>query len=231
MNREQPNSVKGPWVRGREAFTLIELLMVISVIAILASFTVGLAKVATLKMKESRIRAELNQLVTAIESYHAKHGFYPPDNRNPYDRTVNSVTNGLFYELSGVVLTNADTAFITKNGSERITVAGARDYLHNRGFANSSRDASEVRSFFNPKERQIGQISDEPDVDVLIVPVEWPLNRGFAVPFKDLAPKFQKLNPWRYDASSTNRHNLKSFDLWAEYVVGNELKVIGNWKE
>ena len=212
------------------AFTLIELLMVISVIAILASFTVGLTKVASLKMKESRVRAELDQLVTAIEAYHAKYGFYPPDNRNPYTRAVNSVTNGLFYELSGVILTNRDTLFITKSGGETIPVTAARDFLKNRGFANSSRDPLEVRSFFDPKERQIGQISDNPDVDVLVVPIEWPLNRGFSPPFAELQPKFQKLNPWRYDASSTNRHNIRSFDLWAEVVIGNELKVIGNWK-
>ena len=213
------------------AFTLIELLMVISVIGILASFTVGLGKLASTKMKESRVRAELNQLVTAIESYRARVGYYPPDNRNPFDGTVNTVTNGLFYELSGVILTNNDTEFLTRNGGDIIPVTGARDFFHNRGFANASRDASEVRTFLNVKERQIGQISDIPDVDVLVVPVEWPVNKGFAIPFKELPAKFHKLNPWRYDASSTNRHNLRSFDIWAEYVVGNEIKVIGNWKD
>ncbi len=218
------------------AFTLVELLMVISVIGILASFTVGLARLASTRMKESRVRAELAQLVTAIDNYHATLGFYPPDNRSPnaVDKTVNSVTNALFYELAGTTLTNADTAFVTKNGAELIPViSGVRSYFRAGGFANSGRDPKEVKSFFNPKEKQIGQISDVPDVDVLVAPVEWPLNKGFVPPFNDvnLPDKVKKLNPWRYDASSTNRHNMKGFDLWAEYVVGNQIKVIGNWKD
>ncbi len=216
------------------AFTLVELLMVISVIAILASFTVGLARVASTRMKESRVRAELAQLVTAIDSYHASHGFYPPDNRNPNnakDKRVNTVTNALFYELVGTVLTNADTVFMTKKGDEQIAANVVRSFFRTSGFANSGRDAKEVKSFLSPKEKQIGQISDAPDVDVLVAPVEWPLNKGFAAPFAELPVKFHKLNPWRYDASSTNRHNMKGFDLWAEYVVGNEIKVIGNWKD
>jgi len=49
-------------------------------------------------MKESRIRAELNALATAIEAYNAKFGHYPPDNvvrRTPVV-VVNSVSNSLF---------------------------------------------------------------------------------------------------------------------------------------
>ncbi len=223
----QPPSVSG---RGT-AFTLVELLMVISVIGILASFTVGLARVASTRMKESRVRAELTQLVTAIDNYHATLGFYPPDNRDPNQKTVNSVTNVLYYELVGTTLTNRDKSFVTKNGAEQIDVNTVSAYFRTRGFANSGRDPKEVKSFLSPREKQIGQISDVPDVDVLVVPVEWALNKGFDPPLKALPAKFLKLNPWRYDASSTNRHNMKGFDLWAEYVVGKELKVIGNWKD
>ena len=226
-------SIRPPWryFRYAVAFTLVELLMVISVIGILASFTVGLARLASTKMKESRVRAELTQLVTAIDNYHATLGFYPPDNRIQNSKMVNSVTNALFYELVGTMPTNRDSSFVTKNGADQIPVASVKSYFRTGGFANSGRDPKEVKSFLNPKEKQIGQISDTPDVDVLVVPVEWPLNKGFVPPFKDLPVKFQKLNPWRYDASSTNRHNMKGYDLWAEYVVGKELKVIGNWKD
>jgi hypothetical protein len=42
------------------------------------------------------------------------------------------------------------------------------------------------------------------------------------------------LNFWHYDASSTNRHNLASYDLWAEYISGsksgtNNIATNGNW--
>src|SRR5439155_4656609 len=60
------------------AFTLVELLVVISIIALLAGLTVGLSGVAIRKSKESRMRGELNRLVTLIENYKAKIGYYPP---------------------------------------------------------------------------------------------------------------------------------------------------------
>ncbi|HZI33530.1 MAG TPA: prepilin-type N-terminal cleavage/methylation domain-containing protein, partial [Candidatus Binatia bacterium] len=80
------------------AFTLIELLVVIGIIALLAGLVVGGTRYAGSKMKESRIRAELNALATAIEAYNAKFGHYPPDNvvrRTPVV-VVNSVSNSLF---------------------------------------------------------------------------------------------------------------------------------------
>ena len=41
-------------------------------------------------------------------------------------------------------------------------------------------------------------------------------------------------NFWHYDASSTNRHNPSSYDLWAEYVSANKggsniITTNGNW--
>ena len=59
-------------------FTLVELLVVISIMGVLAGLTVGLSGVASRKSKEGRIRGDLNRLVTLIENYKAKMGFYPP---------------------------------------------------------------------------------------------------------------------------------------------------------
>jgi prepilin-type N-terminal cleavage/methylation domain-containing protein len=54
MKRPAPH---GPAAdRNRLAFTLIELLTVISIIAVLAGMVVGLAPVASAKMKEARVR-------------------------------------------------------------------------------------------------------------------------------------------------------------------------------
>src|SRR5262245_47967948 len=64
--------------QGVPGFTLIELLVVISVIGLVAGLTVGLSGVASGKSKESRIRGDLNRLVTLIENYRAKLGSYPP---------------------------------------------------------------------------------------------------------------------------------------------------------
>ena len=43
-------------------------------------------------------------------------------------------------------------------------------------------------------------------------------------------------NYWHYDASSPNRHNLSSYDLWAEYIGGNKggsniIITNGNWQQ
>ncbi len=111
MKRTAPH---GPTAdRNRLAFTLIELLTVISIIGVLAGMVVGLAPVASARMKEARVRGELAGLVTAIESYKAKFGVYPPD--HTYKATfpgvgevtaVNPILNTLYYELTGALVDN-----------------------------------------------------------------------------------------------------------------------------
>jgi len=44
----------------------------------------------------------------------------------------------------------------------------------------------------------------------------------------------QAPNFWHYDSSTTNRHNLDSFDLWAEFSIGSKsgqpiVITNGNW--
>src|SRR6185295_5062625 len=66
-------------------FTLIELLVVIAVIAILAAMIIPITGAVNKTKIRSKAKGELAQIETAIESYHAKHGIYPPDNAgNPY---------------------------------------------------------------------------------------------------------------------------------------------------
>ena len=121
-----------------QAFTLIELLVVILIMSIVASLVVGLSSVASRKSKESRIRTELNQLVTAIENYKARYGFYPPDNTigSGPSRTVNPVTNQLFYELTGTSYepTSGKREFTSRN--EKITASAIQSYFHRDGFLN-----------------------------------------------------------------------------------------------
>src|SRR5687767_3454006 len=77
------------------AFTLIELLVVIGVIAILAGILISALPAAQGRSTRTRVRAELKALETVIESYKAKHNFYPPDNPKDYSQPP------LFYELTG----------------------------------------------------------------------------------------------------------------------------------
>ena len=100
----------------RAGLTLLELLVVMSIIGILAGMVVGLAPAAATKMKEARVRTELQQLVLLIEAYKTRFGVYPPDGvqrisvaGQGFQTVSNPALSPLFYELSGVYLTNASS--------------------------------------------------------------------------------------------------------------------------
>ena len=116
---------------GRRGFTLVELLVVIVIIGILASLVVGLSGTAGRKMRESRTRAELTAIGTAIESYKAKFGHYPPD--NPNDPALNS----LYYELTGC-LYNGKTFRDPKVGTV-MKVQAIKEHFGVEGFINTAR--------------------------------------------------------------------------------------------
>jgi hypothetical protein len=55
---------------------------------------------------------------------------------------------------------------------------------------------------------------------------------GLIVPVESVSGSTN--NFWHYDSSSTNRHNMNSFDLWAEFSIGakNGQPIVitnGNW--
>ena len=62
-----------------QAFTLIEMLTVMAVIAILASLIVSVQAVAQRKAATSRAEAEIKTMAAACESYKADFGSYPRD--------------------------------------------------------------------------------------------------------------------------------------------------------
>ncbi len=214
-----------PFRRGeRTAFTLIELLVVISIIGVLAGLVVGLSNLAGRKMRENRIRSELNQLMTAIEAYHAKFGHYPPDSVFRGTTVVNPVTNQLYYELTGTVVDNVKKEFRPLNRQETISSDTVESFFGTKGFVNSSIDPKQVKSFMSFKTGQYQELSSNPDVELLVVPVPWPAGR----PDQPCADNKKGLNPWRY-VSKNPTNNPTTFDLWAEYVDGTKIKIICNW--
>ena len=91
----------------KRAFTLVELLVVISIIALLAALTVGLYSRVKSKAVESTILAEMEQVKLALQSYKEdpKHGGFPPSlppsppPPDPLSGTAGK--NRLYYYLSG----------------------------------------------------------------------------------------------------------------------------------
>lgn len=64
--------------RAKYAFTLIELLIVVAIIAILAAIAVPNFLEAQVRAKVSRAKSDMRSMTTALESYHIDHGAYPP---------------------------------------------------------------------------------------------------------------------------------------------------------
>jgi general secretion pathway protein G len=66
--------------RYSRAFTLIELLIVVAIIAILAAIAVPNFLEAQVRSKVSRAKADMRTIATAIESYRVDNNNYPPEN-------------------------------------------------------------------------------------------------------------------------------------------------------
>src|SRR6266851_93439 len=119
-------------------FTLIELLVVIAVIALLAAMIIPITGKVTQMRIRNRAFAEMENIVTDIESYKAKYGFYPPDNPG-YPST-----NQLFFELVGTVFNPTNRVFVTKDGSAQVAAAVIPAVLQSgvAGFMNCTRGAA-----------------------------------------------------------------------------------------
>ena len=216
------------------AFTLIELLVVISIIALLAGLIVPLAKNAGVSGKRNRIRAELEQIVTAVEAYKAQFGEYPPDNVMLSTKTVNPVTNQLFYELTGVIVDDRSGVFRARDRQQGISSLTVQNVFHRDGFVNSGTNPKEIKSFLPSlkasQRRAITSQSPGPEIEVLAVSVDWPNDSRFPPPINSTDPQIRRVNPWRYTKTNPT-NNSDGFDLWAEYVEGGKIKIIGNWSK
>jgi prepilin-type N-terminal cleavage/methylation domain-containing protein len=218
-----------------EAFTLIELLVVIAIIAVLAALIVPLSGIATTKMRLARTQAELNSLITGIDGYKLEVGFYPPDNGSL--RTINTNSSGgyaayrkalamhpLVYELTGCLFTNRQ--FYTVGGDESITPALLKKMFEVEGIQNSQRRRADIPyKGYQLKPSMYADLkrseTDNYYVKVLAAPVLGP---------DVISGEIRRFSPWYYDATSTNRNNKASFDLWAEVIAGGKTNIIGNWK-
>jgi type II secretory pathway pseudopilin PulG len=194
------------------------MLVVIAVIALLATLIAGAGIRAAEARKIKRVDVEKQRLMTAIENYQHDMGSFPPDNglmaKDPSRDRPYAATNQLFYELTGPTYdpTNNqykafDTSIIRSNEYFlAFNREGVLNSIEPKPFYKPPPKAADYRSNF---------VSNVQNANVLMVPVDFQNNAN---------------NPWRYDSSSTNRHNSESFDLWAVFTVGSKTYTNGNWQ-
>ncbi|MBT5705303.1 MAG: type II secretion system protein [Verrucomicrobia bacterium] len=226
-------------VKTSAGFTLIELLVVISIIGVLASLIVGISGVASTKKKISATMATMSRLETAIESYKASVGSYPPDAKFANGQ-VNSVTNQLFYELGGTVYRNR--LFVSNQGGEGINRQVCRSLFGVDGIQNTATQESNSKSFVELGNSDFAPFSGNADnsVKMLVGLVKWPQkdlagvdSRGRLMsdyrPIKSNDPALRILNPVQYRSSGRDRFNLTSFDLWIDVPIGGKIHRVNNW--
>jgi len=201
----------------RRAFTLVELLVVISIIGALAGLTLAVLPGIMRKRNVSRLTSEHAAVLTAIENYKSGQGFYPPGN-------ANSISNStLLYELKGVVVQNSSgERFVYENDSPGLTSAQLKMNYGVDGIANAAA----------PVEGESRRATDYfPSMSTKMVDDFG--KTGENVPLRRLVSGVlggdgQNL-VFYYDVTSSGRHNPESFDLWAEYVSKGKTILIKNW--
>ncbi len=217
--------------RGR-AFTLIELLTVIAIIAVVAAFLIPVMKGVKRSQYLSNARTELAELDTAIQNYKTDHGYYPPGG-------TSVLTNALYYELIGTTTADGGNTFKTLDGMSTISSATLGSTFGESGLLNSgvtnrgagAEDARVARSFL-PDLRQ-GQLATNNNGAMILV-------YSFGGPdstnrFFQLLPGFTALpgggaNPWRYNASNPT-NNPGSYDLWVQLCIGGTTNLVCNWSK
>lgn len=202
------------------AFTLVELLTVIAVIAIIAAFLLPLATTVKRQAYIHSTQAEMSQLETAIERYKSAYGFYPPGSVH------GPLTNQLYFELLGT--TNISGSFQTLDGSALITPAEATTLFGVSGFMNCNKpnadeSAPRAQDFLpDMKTNQIAVFTTNPPpnvVKVLVASAGGP-NQPLGIP---------NANPWRYVYPGIN--NPSSYDLYVQLVLAGSTNLICNWSK
>lgn len=210
---------------GRLAYTLIEMLTVIAIIALLAALILVAFPAVTEKRARATARGLCNALVAAIENYHADLNSYPPDN------PANPARPPLLYELTGTsaillgsggnteTVVRYDTRLQPPPPGQGYTPTELASLFNRKGFLNAGTDGAFGRNYL-PSLKPRHYASDPADP---LPPDRRPL--FLVVPFKGPRGEF---NPWCY-VSTAPSNNPTSFELWVDLVSAGRTNRISNY--
>jgi prepilin-type N-terminal cleavage/methylation domain-containing protein len=211
-------------IRRSRAFTLVEMLVVMAVIATLAAILFPAFSAFKKSAAIKKARAEMVKVVMAIESYKAQLGHYPPD--HVITGGVDPLINSLYFELSGTTNTGVD--FETLDRAASIPVTDVKNTFGQAGLVNCTRgggddNAQPAHVFLKGlPPSQYGELSA--NVRLLTCSIKWPEANGAAI------TGVPGVNPWRY-VSTGPTNNPGHFDLWVDIVLGGKTNRISNWRE
>ena len=213
----------------RRAFTLVELLVIISIIGVIAAFLLPVAGAVKRKSVIHTVQTEMAQLETAIDRYKAAYGFYPPD--SPFGPLVNQ----LYYELGGTTNITLPPAVpnyqsfndanlpLTGGAGGQVSTAFGVDGFMNCNKPNADESTPQARNFLpDLKPRQVGRVTN----NGVLVTI---LTTSVGGPDRTYQPlNAIDKNPWRYNSSNPT-NNPGSYDLWVQLVIGGKTNLICNW--
>ncbi len=221
-------TIHHPKTAASRAFTLVEMLSVIAVIGIIAAMVVPLVGSITRKREITLAQGQLAQIQTAIEEYHTKLGYYPPDNYPNY------ATNQLFYELVGTTLNTTNGLYAPLNGSTNMLNSLIPNAFSPgagvSGFMNSTKGgpSDDVQGAVNcfPQLRS-GQFLTVP-IGLSGVSVTVLGNSSLTGPIQYQDGNNNHIVPWQYNSSHPT-NNPSSYDLWIDIRIGGQTNRISNW--
>lgn len=214
--------------RRHGAFTLMELLIVISIIAILAGLIVPASIAIKNKSTLNKAKSELKQVAEMIEQYKLQYGYYPPDHQtNP---GVDPIYNTLYFELGGSTYDAANSLYTSLDGAAKITAAECGNLLGISGpgsILNATKSAAEESKPAKPFLREIkpGRYYEyalgTSTIRLLTCSVPWSDRVAPIIPAAPL------VNPFHYIKNSTN--NSGGFELWVDVFISGKTNRITNW--
>ena len=186
------------------AFTLIEILTVIAIIGIVASFTMPVYHSALAHADGMVAKSDMSATELLLEQYKARYSVYPPSGTN-----VN--VNPLGIELTGAEKLNGKEVLLTGQPLTIIPSVNGMGGVYNHG-AN-------------------GSVDNVPAVNFL---ANWNVGRNHLLKYGStnyyilVSHENNETNVIHYSYPGTN--NPSSYDLWIDYTIGRKTYTIDNWK-